>query len=107
MQRLPKLAIELPHEAIEDYCRRWKIVRLEVFGSILRDDFGPDSDVDFLVTFDPALRLSLFDVIHAEEELARIVGRPVDLVCRDSIEQSENWLRRRAILENTQDVYVA
>jgi len=106
MQRLPKLAIELPYEAIEDYCRRWKIVRLEVFGSILRDDFGPDSDVDFLVTFDPTLRLSLFDVIRAEEELAKIVGRPVDLVERGPIEESRNWMRRRLILDNAQTIYV-
>lgn len=100
------LPIELPYDALEDYCRRWKINKLEVFGSILRDDFGPDSDVDFLVTFDPNLRLSLFDLVDAEDELATIVGRPVDLVEREPIEQSRNWMRRKMILGSAQTIYV-
>ena len=105
VDRLP-LPIELPTEALADYCRRWKISKLEVFGSILRDDFGPDSDVDFLVTFDSDVRLSLFDLIDAEEELARIVGRPVDLVERGPIEKSKNWMRRRMILGGAETIYV-
>jgi hypothetical protein len=104
--RLPSLPIDLPYEALEPYCRRWKIVKLEVFGSILRDDFGPESDVDFLVTFDPAARWTLFDMVDAEEQLAALVGRPVDLVEREPIEQSENWMRRRLILENAQTLCV-
>ncbi len=106
IDRLP-LAIDLPYEALEDYCRRWKIIKLEIFGSVLRDDFGPDSDVDFLVTFDPTVRLTLFDVIHAERELSAIVGRPVDLVEREPIEQSRNWIRRRSILGSAQPIYVS
>lgn len=100
------LPIELPYEALEDYCRRWKINKLEVFGSILRDDFGPDSDVDFLVTFDPDAHWTLFNMVHAEEELAAIIGRPVDIVERDCIERSKNWMRRRLILTNTRTLYV-
>jgi predicted nucleotidyltransferase len=100
------LPIELPYDALEDYCRRWKITKLEVFGSILRDDFGPESDVDFLVTFDPTERLSLFDLVDAEEELAVIVGRPVDLVEREPIEQSRNWMRRKLILGSARTIYV-
>ena len=99
------LPIELPYDALEDYCRRWKINKLEVFGSILRDDFGPDSDVDFLVTFDPSARLSLFDLVHAEDELTSIVGRSVDLVEREPIEQSRNWIRRKSILESARTIY--
>jgi len=102
-----ELPIDLPYDALAEYCRRWKITRLEVFGSILRDDFGPDSDVDFLVTFDPAARWSLFDMVHAEEELARLIGRPVDLVGRRPIERSENWIRRRSILDSARCIYVA
>lgn len=105
VDRLP-LPIDLPAEALADYCRRWKITKLEVFGSILRDDFGSESDVDFLVTFDPDVRLSLFDLIDAEEELARIVGRSVDLVERGPIEKSKNWMRRRMILGSAQTIYV-
>jgi uncharacterized protein len=106
IDRLP-LAIDLPDEALADFCRRWKILKLEVFGSILRDDFGPESDIDFLVTFDPDARWSLFDVVRAQNELVSMVGRPVDLVSRKPIERSKNWIRRRSILDNARTVYVA
>lgn len=107
IDRLPTLALDLADEAIADYCRRWKILKLEVFGSILRDDFGPSSDVDFLVTFDPAQRLCLFDLVDAEEELSSIVGHPVDLVVREPIEKSRNWMRRRMILGTAKTIYVS
>ncbi|MFH1109055.1 MAG: nucleotidyltransferase domain-containing protein [Planctomycetota bacterium] len=100
------LPIELPYDALADYCRRWKITKLEVFGSVLRDDFGPESDVDFLVTFDATARWTLFGMVRAENELAALVGRPVDIVERDCIEQSENWMRRKLILGNTRTIYV-
>lgn len=82
------------------------IVRLEVFGSVLREDFGPDSDVDFLATFDERGNLSLFGLANAQQELEEIIGRPVDLVERWPIEQSVNWVRRQLILGNTRSVYV-
>lgn len=107
IDHLPSLPVDLPYEALADYCRRWKIIKLELFGSILRDDFRPDSDVDFLVTFDPAARLSLFDLVHAEDELSSIVGRSVDLVERGPIEESKNWIRRRSILESARTIYVS
>lgn len=106
VDRLP-LPIDLPMEALAEFCRRWKIIKLEVFGSVLRDDFGPDSDVDVLVTFDPDARWTLFDLVHAETELSSLVGRPVDLVERGPIEESENWLRRQAILDSAETLYVA
>ncbi|MCO6437113.1 MAG: nucleotidyltransferase domain-containing protein [Phycisphaerae bacterium] len=100
------LHIELPGAEIASFCRRWGIVRLEVFGSALRDDFGPESDVDFLVTFEDSARFSLFDLADAQQELEGIVGRSVDLVERRPIEQSANWIRRGLILGNTLPVYV-
>lgn len=105
IDRVP-LPIDLPNEALVDFCRRWRIIKLEVFGSILRDDFGPDSDIDFLVTFDPAARLSLFDLVDAQDELAALIDRPVDLVERGPIEQSRNWMRRRMILGSAKTIYV-
>ena len=105
IDRLPP-PIDLPNEALAEYCRRWRIIKLEVFGSVLRDDFGPDSDIDFLVTFDPAIRLSLFDLVDAQDELAALIGRPVDLVEREPIERSRNWMRRRMILGSTKTIYV-
>jgi uncharacterized protein len=99
--------IEIPKDQITDFCRRWKITELALFGSVLRDDFRPDSDVDVLVTFAPDARWSLFDHVDMEDELRRILGRPVDLVNRRGIERSRNPLRRRAILESAQVVHVA
>jgi predicted nucleotidyltransferase len=99
------LAIELPEQALHDFCQRWKIRELSVFGSALRDDFRVDSDVDFLVRFADGARWSLWDVIRAEEELAQVVGRPVDLVERATVEQSENWIRRNDILRTARVIY--
>jgi predicted nucleotidyltransferase len=71
--------IDLDQRALADFCRRNRIRRLSVFGSALRDDFRPDSDVDFLVEFEPEARVSLLDLIGMEIELGQIVGREVDL----------------------------
>ncbi len=100
------LRIPVDRAKIEEFCRKWKIVELAFFGSVLREDFGPDSDVDVLVTWADDARWSLFDVVRAERELADVLGRPVDLVSRAAIESSENWIRRKAILE-TARTYVA
>lgn len=99
------LPIELKADHIEDYCRKWKIRQFALFGSVLREDFGPDSDVDVLVTFDDSARWGLWDLIAAEEELAELLGRPVDLVERRSVEQSENWIRRKSILDSARTIY--
>ena len=107
MQPEPKLQIDLPMDAIRAYCERWKITEFAVFGSVLRDDFRPDSDIDVLVTFAPDAHWSLFDFIEAEEELQEILGRDVDLVSRRAIERSLNYLRRKEILSTTQVIYAA
>jgi predicted nucleotidyltransferase len=99
--------IEIPDEALAEFCRRWKITELALFGSALRDDFRPDSDVDVLVSYAPDAHWSLLDVVGIEEELGRIVGRKVDLVSRRAIEQSYNWIRRKEILETAQVIYAA
>jgi uncharacterized protein len=99
--------IEMPKEKIADFCRKWKIVELSLFGSVLRDDFRPDSDVDVLVTFSPDAEWSLLDHMAMEEEMSAMLGRKVDLVTRKAIERSENYIRRKAILETAQPYYVA
>ena len=99
--------LSVDKEALADLCRRWKIQRLEVFGSLLREDFGPDSDVDLLVTFQPAAEWSLFDHLQMTGELAAILGRDVDLVSRRAVERSHNWIRRRAILDSSRLFYDA
>src|SRR3990170_8236105 len=99
--------IDIPKERIAEFCRRWKISELALFGSVLREDFRPDSDVDVLVTFAPDAKWSLFDHVDMEDELAQILGRPVDLVSRRGIERSRNPFRRRAILESARGLCVA
>ena len=89
------------------FCRRWKIRRLEVFGSVLREDFGPDSDIDLLVTFQHDAEWSLFDHLRMTSEIAVILGRDVDLVSRRAVERSHNWIRRRAILDSSRPFYEA
>jgi predicted nucleotidyltransferase len=103
---MASVAIEIPSVLIKEFCEKWNICKLELFGSVLRDDFGPESDVDVLATFAPDARLSLFDLVDAESELRSIFGRPVDLLDRSSVEHSENWIRRRRILESARTVYV-
>jgi uncharacterized protein len=101
------VALDLPDEAIAAFCRRWRITELALFGSVLRDDFGPDSDIDVLVTFDPEARWSLFDWVDMNDELEALLGREVDLVGKRSVERSENWIRRREILGTARPYYVA
>ena len=100
-----KTHIDIPKEEVAAFCRRWQIKELALFGSALRDDFRPDSDVDVLVLFDAEARHTLFDMVHIQEELERIFGRKVDLVSRRGIEISRNYIRRRAILESAEVVY--
>ena len=99
--------VQLPTEEIRKFCRRWKVSELALFGSVLRDDFGPDSDVDVLVTFMPDARWTLLDEVGMEQELAELLRRPVDLVTRRAVEDSENWIRRTAILDTAEPIYVA
>jgi uncharacterized protein len=98
--------IELPMEKIAEFCRRWKIARLEVFGSVLRDDFRRESDVDFLYTFAPEARWG-WDIVTMEEELSALLQRPVDLVSREAVASSRNWIRREQILSSAHEIYSA
>jgi predicted nucleotidyltransferase len=102
-----RAGIEIPKDKIADFCRRWQIVELALFGSVLRDDFQPDSDVDVLVTFAPDAGWSLFDHVEMQDELKSILGREVDLVSRRGIERSRNYIRRKAILDSAEAFYVA
>lgn len=78
-----------------------------MFGSALRDDFGPESDIDLLVTFAHGADWSLLDLVRMERELAELAGRKVDLVDRRSIVRSQNWLRREEILGTAVSLYAA
>ncbi|MCY3874980.1 MAG: nucleotidyltransferase family protein [Rhodobacteraceae bacterium] len=97
--------ITVPSDKLAAFCERWQIVELAIFGSTLRDDFGPESDIDLLVSFREDARHSLFDMVRMERELETIFGRDVDLVERADIERSRNYLRRKAILEASETIY--
>lgn len=99
--------IPLPQDKIADFCRRWKINEFALFGSVLRSDFGPESDLDILVTFAPEADWSLFDHVRMQQELNQLLQRKVDLLSRRAVEQSHNEFRRRAILDTAQVVYVS
>ncbi len=99
--------IPIPDERLREFCHRWKIAELRLFGSALREDFRSDSDLDLLVSFAPEADWSLLDHVAMEEELASILGRKVDLVSRRAIERSSNWIRRKAILESAEPYFVA
>lgn len=105
MTDIPRLPIN--REQIEAFCQKWKIIEFSFFGSVLRDDFGPDSDVDVLVVFDPKAHITFFDLMDAEAELSKIIGRKVDFIERSAIEQSDNYIRRKHILEHARQFYVA
>lgn len=101
------LRVNLPMQEIAAFCQRWNISQLALFGSVLRDDFGPDSDIDVLVTFAPGSARTLAAISQMQQEIEALFGRPVDLVDRQSIERSPNYLRRRAILTSARTVYSA
>jgi predicted nucleotidyltransferase len=88
------------------FCERYCIARLEVFGSLARGERHPDSDVDLLVTFRPNVHLG-WDFFDLQKEARDLLGCEVDLLTRRSVEQDENSIRRRSILESTRDIYTA
>ncbi len=99
--------IEPPRDEIASFCRRWQVKELVLFGSVLRDDFGPNSDVDVLVRFHQDAHRTLLDMAEMQEELSLIFGRQADLVEHDAVESSRNYIRRDAILRNAETVYAA
>ena len=99
--------IPVPPESLAEFCRHWKIRELALFGSVLRDDFRPESDIDVLVTFTEDADWGLFDHVRIQQELQTLFKREVDLVSRRAIERSPNWIRRKNILNTAQAIYVS
>ena len=101
------LQLDLSQEMIADFCEKWHIDEFSVFGSALRDDFGPDSDLDVLVSFSLEADWGLWDHVRMEQELVALLNRQVDLVTRRAVEQSRNWIRREEILNTARVIYAA
>ena len=96
--------IEISESQLAELCRKWKVTELSLFGSILRDDFGPDSDIDVLVVFQPDAPWSLWDLLDMREELHDLFGRTIDLVEKEAL---RNPFRRYEILKNHKVLYAA
>lgn len=101
----PRIPMDL--DKLREFCTRWKITELSLFGSVLREDFSAESDVDVLISFAPDARWSLLDHVRMRDELMELFGRDVDLVTRRSVERSANYLRRSEILGSAQVVYAS
>lgn len=104
---MTKRSVNISKKQIAEFCKRWLIKEFALFGSALRDDFNPDSDVDVLVTFDSEADWSLLDHLQMEQELENLLGRKIDLFTRRAVEQSHNWIRRQEILNTAEVVYVS
>ena len=102
MQRKNKFRI--PRKRIAEFCKRWSINEFALFGSVLRDDFRPESDVDVLVSIDPKAHIGLFEIAEMGLELEELFKRPVDLVEKEGL---RNPYRRKEILSTAQVVYAA
>jgi len=94
-------------EKIVEFCQRWKISRLAVFGSAVQGKLRPDSDIDLLATFASDADWSMFDHYRMEDEIVKLLGREVDLVSKEAIEESANPIFRREILGSAKEIYAA
>lgn len=104
---LKELPVKVSKEDITEFCRKWGIKEFALFGSVLRDDFKPDSDIDVLVDFEQDSGRTLFDLVDMIDELKNIFGRNVDLLTRKAVERSRNYIRRKEILSSAEVVYVS
>jgi uncharacterized protein len=102
-----KIQVVVPKDRIAAFCQKWKITELALFGSVLREDFRPDSDVDVLVTFSPVSDWGVDHLLDMKEELEALFGRAVDLVEKRLVEESPNYIRRKHILSHMEAVYAA
>lgn len=100
-----KAQIDIPQDKIAEFCGKWKIIEFALFGSVLRDDFRPDSDVDVLVTFGADADWGFEHLLDMKEELEALFGRSVDLVEKRLVEESPNYIRRKHILSHMETVY--
>lgn len=98
-----KPAVEVPKQELADFCRRHHIRRLAVFGSVLREDFGPESDVDVLVEFEPTAQIGFIALSRMQRELSELLERPVDLVPKAGLKPKI----RDAVLASAEELYAA
>ena len=100
-------ALHVPDETLQDFCHRWGVAEFAVFGSVLRDDFRADSDVDVLVTWAPGVKRTFFDLLDMKDELRALFGRDIDIAQRHVVEADRNPYRRKGILDSARTLYAA
>lgn len=100
------LNISVPHDQVAAFCKRWHVAELALFGSVLRDDFNPESDIDVLIEFESD-RMPGIRFVRMATELSELFGRHVDVLTRFSVERSPNYIRRKEILESAEVIYAA
>ena len=99
--------LHVRHEQLAAVCEKWKIIDFELFGSVLREDFTAESDVDVMLTFAPNSRHTILDIVRIGNELEALFGRPVDIAERRAVERSANHISRKSILGSAKRVYAA
>ncbi|MBW6471897.1 MAG: nucleotidyltransferase domain-containing protein [Anaerolineaceae bacterium] len=97
--------IDYSQKELQEFCQRWRITRLEIFGSAIRDDFNEESDIDLLVEYHPDFHRTLVDMEEMQKEIEEIFQRPVDLITRKTIESSQNPYKRQNILDSAVILY--
>lgn len=105
IQTLIERRLGVSQPAIFEFCQRWQIIEFAVFGSVIRSDFRPDSDIDVLVTFAPEAKRGLTETLQMQDELKAMFHRDVDFIVKIALEKSQNWLRRQTILDSAQVIY--
>lgn len=101
----PTIHIDVPMDDIRAFCERWGIVKFAFFGSVLRDDFGPESDLDVLAWFNPDSQHTLLDHIRMEQELTDLFEKKVEIVNRKALDEDHNRERALAILEGAHVIW--
>ncbi len=107
IQTLLEKRLGVSQKAIAEFCQHWHIIEFAVFGSVLREDFHPDSDIDVLVTFAPEAKRGLTETLQMQDELKAMFHREVDFIVKTALKKSQNWLRRQTILDSAQVIYAA
>jgi predicted nucleotidyltransferase len=97
---MSRIGINYDKEKLREFCQKWKVTEFSLFGSVVREDFGPESDVDVMVTFEEGAPWTLAMWLAMQRELEALFQRHVDLIERNAVEHSDNRFRKRAILSS-------
>jgi predicted nucleotidyltransferase len=102
---MQKISVDISDDQIRHFCQRWKVSELAIFGSAVKEYYSDDSDVDLLISFEPDTRWGLFDLVTMENELKDIFGKEIDLVEKNAVSKSQNYIRRKGILDGAQIIF--